>query len=244
MKTNQLLRRASYLLFILFLCVSFQNANAAASITIRVKCNHKSVANNTPVYIFAINPSTGVPEEPICVCTLIGCRQNSSVFVQLIHSGSVTFNGLPNNKTYQVVFGITCSSNLQNNNCVNTTDCVASLSAPAGITTFATGTGGNLPQLPINICLPDRISAADAPAERLSIYPNPAQQMASIDVSGYEGMVQLQVINALGQQVFSKAVELNGEEIYSLDVSALAKGIYKVVLLNDAELSTGMFVKE
>ena len=78
----------------------------------------------------------------------------------------------------------------------------------------------------------------------LEIYPNPASQQVAVNVEDYDGRVQLQVVNVLGQQVFNKTVELNGEEIYSIDVSSLAKGMYKVVLFNDSDLGTGTFVKE
>ncbi|HLG36437.1 MAG TPA: T9SS type A sorting domain-containing protein, partial [Bacteroidia bacterium] len=76
------------------------------------------------------------------------------------------------------------------------------------------------------------------------VYPNPASNQVSVYVEDYNGSVQLQVVNALGQQVFNKTVELNGEEIYSLDVSALATGMYKVILINHSDLSTGTFIKE
>ena len=82
------------------------------------------------------------------------------------------------------------------------------------------------------------------PTGILEIFPNPAVQKIRIDVNNYDGSMQLQVVNVLGQQVITKSVVLNGEEIYSVDISSLTKGMYKVVLLNGSDIGTGTFVKE
>ena len=78
---------------------------------------------------------------------------------------------------------------------------------------------------------------------KLKIFPNPAVQEINISVSDFEGKYQLQLINILGKQVIARTIELNGEEIFTLDVSSLAPGIYMVVLSDDDSVSKGTFVK-
>ena len=82
------------------------------------------------------------------------------------------------------------------------------------------------------------------PAGTLKLFPNPATQEVTVNVSSYQGKVQLQIVNVLGQQVFNKSVELKGEHTYSINVSPLVKGMYKVILIKGSDLSTGTFVKE
>ncbi|MEO7923846.1 MAG: SBBP repeat-containing protein [Chitinophagaceae bacterium] len=77
----------------------------------------------------------------------------------------------------------------------------------------------------------------------LVVYPNPASQQISLNVSGYEGKWNLKVVNVLGQQVIFHTVELKGRQTYSINISALAQGIYKVILFNDSGVITGTFMK-
>jgi hypothetical protein len=78
----------------------------------------------------------------------------------------------------------------------------------------------------------------------ITIYPNPTSGKININAEEYEGKVQLQIVNSLGQQVINNEIILSGEKIISMDVSALASGIYKVVLLSGSGMSTGTMVKE
>lgn len=78
----------------------------------------------------------------------------------------------------------------------------------------------------------------------LEMYPNPASQEINIVVEDFEGKTVLNVINVLGEQVISRDVQLKGEPLYSIDVNTLAPGIYKIVLMNNNQLSSGTFIKE
>lgn len=99
----------------------------------------------------------------------------------------------------------------------------------------------------IHIPLPQRIDVSTTeksiPSGALEIFPNPATQQVAVNVEDYEGKVQLQVVNVLGQQVIIKAIELGGEQTYSFDISSLAPGIYKMILSNDSDFAIGTFVK-
>ncbi|MDA3928502.1 MAG: C10 family peptidase [Prolixibacteraceae bacterium] len=65
----------------------------------------------------------------------------------------------------------------------------------------------------------------------ISIYPNPTKQFATISIKGAaEFPLNLKVINALGQIVFSKVVDLPD---VSFDVSEYNAGVYFVVIKSD-----------
>jgi hypothetical protein len=91
----------------------------------------------------------------------------------------------------------------------------------------------------------DEVMVPDDPIQdgALSIFPNPAIQQVSIDVSGFEGEALVQLVNVLGQQVFDETVNLDELETYKLSVSSFPAGIYKVVLRTESNAAVGTFVK-
>ena len=242
MKTNYTVIRILGIVLLFFISLSWADAAPpGANIKLNVKCGNQKAAVGTQVCLFLINPSTGEPLHPLCYCSIIGCHESTDVICGTVgNGGSVSWSGKPAG-IYQVIFGITCTSQQL---CQNSSDCIALLSTPTGIITVNASNGGNVNQT-VQMC-PARADmlAEDAGTDHLSVYPNPATDRATLDVSSYEGKTQLQVVNALGQQVFNKSITLNGEEIYSIDVASFAKGIYKVILINDADVSTGTLIKE
>jgi len=78
---------------------------------------------------------------------------------------------------------------------------------------------------------------------KLNIFPNPAVNEINIRVEDYIGKYQLQLFNILGEKLLVKSVELNGQVIFTLDISSLAVGIYKIVLSFDSNVNSGTFVK-
>lgn len=78
----------------------------------------------------------------------------------------------------------------------------------------------------------------------LSLFPNPSVQQVFIDVSAFNGNVQLSVINMLGQRTMNEVLNLDGMTIYTLDISSFAPGIYKLILTEDFNFAVGTFVKE
>jgi hypothetical protein len=73
--------------------------------------------------------------------------------------------------------------------------------------------------------------------EALSLYPNPASQMATLNFSSAkEADYQIRVINALGQSVYSsegKASE--GANNIELNLEKLSSGLYIVQLVQDGQ---------
>ena len=72
----------------------------------------------------------------------------------------------------------------------------------------------------------------------LNLYPNPAKDALIISfISSQHQKDQIQIENMNGQIVFSKTVDiLNGQNDISVDISALAKGIYVLSLNRDGEV--------
>jgi hypothetical protein len=78
--------------------------------------------------------------------------------------------------------------------------------------------------------------------EKLDIYPNPAQQLCSIDPGDVpDGNYTVHVTDMQGQQVMTYDVELQGNPI-TLDIAVLANGVYNVSLSNSLTQRTGMLV--
>jgi len=97
---------------------------------------------------------------------------------------------------------------------------------------------------PPNPCSPGQRIGYEGAARVMEIYPNPASQQVTINVENYDGSVKLQVVNVLGQRVFDKNIVLSGEETYTIDISSLAKGMYKIILLNGYDMGTGTMIKD
>ncbi len=78
----------------------------------------------------------------------------------------------------------------------------------------------------------------------INFFPNPATSQILISIDGYIGNMQLQVVNVHGQQVINQKLQLKGEVEYSMNITSLNPGVYRVILYNDAGVSIGKFVKE
>ena len=83
---------------------------------------------------------------------------------------------------------------------------------------------GYMPQTPyINV------QNLEKEAQIISLYPNPAQQIAYLDLFTNSTIdLQLEVINMAGQIVYSKTIQQEGQLQYALPVSDLVHGIYIV----------------
>ena len=77
----------------------------------------------------------------------------------------------------------------------------------------------------------------------LKVFPNPAADV--LYVTGYTlyDKSVITIYNALGQKMQSHQLSTDNEQL-TIDISSLAPGMYKVVLINQSDVSTGTFVKE
>jgi hypothetical protein len=77
----------------------------------------------------------------------------------------------------------------------------------------------------------------------VTIYPNPAQRLLNIDLSGFKGATEIRLFDINGRQVINQKANLTNNQ---LNVSKLYKGIYLVKVLdrNSNVMVTKKFIKE
>lgn len=66
-----------------------------------------------------------------------------------------------------------------------------------------------------------------------SVFPNPTEDLISVQLSSDIGSYQIDVVNTLGQTVLRK--NYNGEQLVQLDLSALSSGSYTIHLRTETE---------
>jgi PKD repeat protein len=75
------------------------------------------------------------------------------------------------------------------------------------------------------------ISAVTKPEIGISIFPNPAKDNVTIELSYLTENAQLKIINVLGQTVFNEnIIASSGKKVKQINTTNFAKGIYTVVL--------------
>ncbi len=77
----------------------------------------------------------------------------------------------------------------------------------------------------------------------INISPNPVIDILSVDVVVSEGSdVQLEVINAMGQVVVNRSVNLNqGANTLTFDAADYSNGVYSIITRSDAGITTTKF---
>lgn len=82
-------------------------------------------------------------------------------------------------------------------------------------------------------------------SEGLSIYPNPVSRMVRIELDNdWRGTLNLQLINAIGQQVRYEVLEKQDRiTIWEFDLGKLNPGVYQIILSTDQETIVKPFVK-
>lgn len=72
------------------------------------------------------------------------------------------------------------------------------------------------------------------------IYPNPAREQLTIEMTDASAKYQVEIIDMLGKKVYNTAIQKMGQ----IDVSALASGTYLVKLNSNSQTTTVRFVKQ
>ena len=81
-------------------------------------------------------------------------------------------------------------------------------------------------------------SSIDENGVELSIYPNPSSGLFNIQFNSYEGDVELQLTNILGNKVFSTFLNMKEQNNFILDLSTYSEGIYNLTLKTNMEIKT------
>lgn len=78
--------------------------------------------------------------------------------------------------------------------------------------------------------------------QQINIYPNPANSVANVKVSGVNGKVNVAVLDMNGRVVMSDSMECEGEAVKSLNVESLAQGAYFVRIYGEKVNSIQKFI--
>ncbi len=90
-----------------------------------------------------------------------------------------------------------------------------------------------------NIQVSNTTSAPEinTPEGILNVYPNPGKGLFTIEASGMNGPVNIEVINTQGQSVLNETINISNSRFNkAIDLRQLSKGIYLVKLSNDEKL--------
>lgn len=92
------------------------------------------------------------------------------------------------------------------------------------------------PLMPTGVETPDENTA-------FRMWPNPANETLTIDLSEFDNSVEVSVINSIGQAVYTKQVSA-GQGQFTLPVSNWSKGIYSVTVRGAEKVATQRLVKQ
>ena len=85
------------------------------------------------------------------------------------------------------------------------------------------------------------IADIQATNSNLSVFPNPANDKITIEISGKTNESNLAIVNIEGQELISQQVT---EPKTTIDISTLPSGVYFVRLTNDKTIEVGKFMKK
>lgn len=87
----------------------------------------------------------------------------------------------------------------------------------------------------------------EKPVSAVSVYPNPATDMLSLNFSiSQAGNTEIRITNLVGQQVssFSNAATTAGSNLVSIDVSNIPAGVYFVSIVHNGVAESHKFIKQ
>ena len=87
-------------------------------------------------------------------------------------------------------------------------------------------------------------SVVEMAAMEIQLYPNPVRDMATFTVSGYNGVISYMVIDMSGREMTFETVSVDNESAHTIDVSALAPGVYVLRITTGTEVHNLKFTKE
>ncbi|MDB5285006.1 MAG: Peptidase family protein [Bacteroidota bacterium] len=95
-------------------------------------------------------------------------------------------------------------------------------------------------QLDMNIARGSDVGITETELGNIKLFPNPVSNLLSIEAADMKGNYQLQILNALGDNVVQHQGAFNGQLIQT-DVSNLASGVYILQLKTDAGILNSKF---
>jgi hypothetical protein len=106
---------------------------------------------------------------------------------------------------------------------------------------FTGSTGSYL--LDLQIVKGDNVSVEETELNKLSVFPNPAQDEVFVDAGELEGKYSIKIYNAIGE-VMQEVTGTASAQLIKLDVSKLASGTYNLQLVSDKATNTTKLIVE
>jgi hypothetical protein len=241
-QTNVLMYIGLAVLFIGGATFSGHAANPSPYVTVKVTDTTNHAMGGVTVYMFDVSVSG-------CVCNAAAnqCQLGSAASAVTNWQGKAQINGsalIPNHE-YVISLSPHCAFRPNVTACtgLDLVDCQFT----AGINTHVItnqlgGINKTITFRDVSLRLDKGTVSDNVSAFPLSIYPNPASEQISFDVSNFSGNVQLSIINSIGQTVMSETATISGDT-HPADVSFLSRGIYKVIISDNTNISSGTFIK-
>ena len=110
-----------------------------------------------------------------------------------------------------------------------------------GVQIYSNKTGCNSPQEVSDNCPYDLNVQNITENNAFSIYPNPATDIITVELSGTTHGGNLTIVDIEGQQVITRQIT---ESKTQMDLSSLPSGVYFVRLIGDRTTAVGKFVKQ
>jgi len=81
--------------------------------------------------------------------------------------------------------------------------------------------------------------------EQMKAFPNPVSDQVNLEIKSItSGLHQIRVLNAIGQQVYQRQVNLiSGENQESIDLANLSQGVYTLQIQNEVQVIAQNIVK-
>lgn len=79
----------------------------------------------------------------------------------------------------------------------------------------------------------------------IDVYPNPSKGQYNISLENIEGMVELNVVDVRGREVYNRSMVLGGQRsVYQIDLSGFANGVYTLSIRTANGSKTQKLIKE
>jgi PKD repeat protein len=97
----------------------------------------------------------------------------------------------------------------------------------------------------LDVMVMDPTGINDISAKTVNVYPNPTTGIFNLQLNAtQETAYELTLMNALGVQVMTETLKVNGTALHSIDLSSMAQGVYYLYLRSNEETIIEKVIKE
>lgn len=118
----------------------------------------------------------------------------------------------------------------------------------AGIIDISDPLGGGVWQRPLSEMIEGVWMQEESSMHEVKIFPNPSNGLFHLEVGGdsaLRSVMDVRVMNLLGETVFKKCIDLTAKESssYSIDIGMMPAGVYFLSLQKGNDMSTRKLIK-